>query len=300
MQVIVDWLKTVERLAYDLYREASDHFAEDKAFSAFLHQLAQDEAWHFHLMSSAADYLRNTGVPVTSDITLPQIAKDRVETPLRKCHHLLREQDLSKRQMIQSIAEAEFSELNTVFLYAINTLKQHSKTFEYVAAVIQEHETRIERFLDTLPDDLKPVESLRELPTVWEKRFLVVEDDEGMRLLLNRMLSGMGIVEMAENGKAGLERVKERFYNVIISDIDMPIMDGLEFYAEAVREDPNVRAHFMFCSGGITPDRMRFLQKNNLHYLMKPVHLSEVRQMVDTIAQSASEQPTTAQGEAYG
>lgn len=84
MQEIVDWLKTVERLAYDLYREASVHFAGDRAFSTFLHQLAQDEAWHFHLMGSAADYLRNEGVLVASGITLPQVAKDRVEMPLRK------------------------------------------------------------------------------------------------------------------------------------------------------------------------------------------------------------------------
>jgi CheY-like chemotaxis protein len=300
MQEIVDWLKTVEKLAYDLYKEASVHFSRDRAFSTFLNQLAQDEARHFHLMSSAADYLRNEEVLITPGITLSQVARDLVETPLRGCHHLLQKQTLSKKQMIQFIAEAEFSELNTVFLYAINTLKGYSRTFEYVAAVIQEHETRIERFLDTLPDSLKPVESLREFPTVWEKRFLVVEDDEGMRLLLSRMLSGMGIVETAENGRAGLERVKERFYNVIISDIDMPIMDGLEFYAAAVREDPEVRPHFMFCSGGITPERTRFLQRNNLHYLTKPVHLNEVRQMVDTIAQSASEQPTTAQRQTYG
>ena len=289
MQSIVDWLKTVEQLAHNFYKEASVFFKEEQELSAFLSRLAEDEERHFQLMSKAADYLREKEMPVISSITLSQTSKDHVETPLKQGYRLLLEHTLSKEQMIDYIVEIEFSELNNIFLYAINTMKEHSKAFQHVAAAVQAHEERIKVFLDALPDEFKPARDIGELRTIWENKLLIVEDNEPLRILLSELLSRQGVVETAKNGAEGLEKTREHFFNVIISDVDMPIMNGLEFYEQAIKEDPNIQSHFLFSTGEITPDREVFFKKNRLRYLMKPFSLDKIKHTVDDIIQSSSE-----------
>jgi two-component system chemotaxis response regulator CheY len=74
------------------------------------------------------------------------------------------------------------------------------------------------------------------------KRALVVDDSSTVRKLVGRMLQqiGLEIVEAA-NGKEGLERLQGGAFQLIITDLNMPVMDGLEFI-RAVRADPNHKA----------------------------------------------------------
>ncbi len=65
---------------------------------------------------------------------------------------------------------------------------------------------------------------------------LVVEDAEDIRLLLKIMLKGTGCkLDMAENGEEGVEKFKKGNYNLVLMDIQMPVMDGLAA-TEAIRE----------------------------------------------------------------
>jgi len=72
----------------------------------------------------------------------------------------------------------------------------------------------------------------RELPV------LVVDDDPDLRALLRRMLEREGyLVDEAENGRAALERVRERTPGAILLDLMMPDMDGFEFLEELRRDE---------------------------------------------------------------
>ena len=123
MQQVIDWLETVEQLAHDLYREASVFFEQDRPFAEFLERLAEDEAEHVHLVSRAADYVRRGEVQATSAIILDRTMKNRIEAHLKRAHDSLLKQSISKERMIESIVQAEFSELNSLFLYVVNTMK---------------------------------------------------------------------------------------------------------------------------------------------------------------------------------
>jgi DNA-binding NtrC family response regulator len=76
---------------------------------------------------------------------------------------------------------------------------------------------------------------------------------------------------------------KDYFFNVVISDIDMPVMSGLEFYQKAVEMDPEIRRHFLFCSGNITSDIETFCRERDLMHLEKPFKLKQLYAAVQDI-----------------
>ncbi|WP_426399813.1 chemotaxis response regulator CheY (plasmid) [Ralstonia sp. 25C] len=71
-------------------------------------------------------------------------------------------------------------------------------------------------------------------------RFLVVDDFPTMRRIVRNLLKelGFGNVEEAEDGAAGLARVKEGRFDFVVSDWNMPNMDGLQML-QAIRADAN-------------------------------------------------------------
>jgi two-component system, cell cycle response regulator CpdR len=57
-------------------------------------------------------------------------------------------------------------------------------------------------------------------------RVLVVDDDEGIRGIVSRMLSRQHVVDTAENGAIALDMLAESTFDLVISDVQMPVMDG--------------------------------------------------------------------------
>jgi CheY-like chemotaxis protein len=283
MKEIVDWLRTVEDLAHDLYSRASEFFANDKDLSAFLLRLGQDESWHFHLMGSASDFITKSETPVVSAIKIDPITIHHAEDPLRQSHLLLSMGTLTQEQIIETITKAERSEWNIIFLYAINTLKTYSKEFEHAASVIQSHQDRIEDFLGRHPHGRRYVNEIRQLPAVWQQKFLVVDDQEPLRVLLSDLLEWRGVVETACDGIEGLEKTRRHFFDVVISDIDMPTMSGLDFYREAAHQDPGIGRHFIFCSGEIAVQHEQFFRDNDLLYLRKPFAVDDLTKMIERV-----------------
>ncbi|GKT11596.1 MAG: two-component system, chemotaxis family, chemotaxis protein CheY [Thiomicrorhabdus sp.] len=72
------------------------------------------------------------------------------------------------------------------------------------------------------------------------KKVLYVDDARSMRKLVDQILKEHFDVTFAENGKEGLNAIETQKFDVILSDINMPIMTGLEFL-EKLRQHPNGR-----------------------------------------------------------
>ena len=63
-------------------------------------------------------------------------------------------------------------------------------------------------------------------------KLLIIDDERGIRNTLREILADEGhTVDVAENGKQGLDMAQNKAYDLIYSDIKMPEMDGLELLA---------------------------------------------------------------------
>jgi DNA-binding NtrC family response regulator len=79
-------------------------------------------------------------------------------------------------------------------------------------------------------------------------KILIVEDDEPVRSLAARALERDGhTVETAEDGELGLEAIRacDGAYDLVVSDIRMPAMDGIAMAKAAAEEFPGIRIMLM-------------------------------------------------------
>ena len=282
---IVYWLKCIEESVGNLYQRAAKACGHDEHFRGFLTQLEEDEKTHAQFMSMILEYLPQRKLPLVVDIVLDQKTRDSVETCLNRFDEHLGKKEISKSQIVEYMARAEFSELNPVFLYIVSRFAEMSRETENIANEIQRHLSDVRKFISGLPQNLKPSIDVEMFPLVREKRFLVVDDHKSLRNLVASLLASKGTVEAVSGASEALKKVREHFYNGIVSDIQMPVMDGIEFYRQSVAYDSRLSKHFLFYSADVSPDRESFLKQNNLRFLRKPFGLGEFMDTMDQILQ---------------
>lgn len=114
------------------------------------------------------------------------------------------------------------------------------------------------------------------------KAILVVEDEAQVASTLARLLAIDGHrVTTARDGLAALRTLREGEYDVILSDIKMPGLDGLGFYRALVRTHPGMARRIAFVTGDTDPyETHAFLEESGVPYAVKPLTLAEVRRIV--------------------
>ena len=81
-------------------------------------------------------------------------------------------------------------------------------------------------------------------------RLLVAEDDEQVRDCIYRTLRSTSVeIRFATNGADALAELRTGAFDFIISDVDMPTMNGIEFLRHVVREFPGLVKKFAFYTG---------------------------------------------------
>ncbi|MCH8948839.1 MAG: response regulator [Chloroflexi bacterium] len=117
------------------------------------------------------------------------------------------------------------------------------------------------------------------------RSILVVDDEESIQRLLGSLLEIDGHhVDTASNGREALERIAGRRYDVLITDIKMPGMDGRDLYERLRKEDPALAERTVFITGDtVSPDTRSFLQRVKNPVLAKPFRIREVRETINGI-----------------
>ena len=114
-------------------------------------------------------------------------------------------------------------------------------------------------------------------------RVLIVDDEAVLRELLSDLLKTAGHqVETARDGRAALGLALEGRFDLILSDLKMPGLDGQGLYESVCRERPEMRGRFVFTTGDVVnPDAEGFLQDSGCPYLSKPFKLETMLAVVD-------------------
>jgi CheY-like chemotaxis protein len=111
---------------------------------------------------------------------------------------------------------------------------------------------------------------------------LVVDDEPVIRSLYAEVLEAMGYkVDTASNGMEGLERLKAGAYNLIISDIRMPKLTGIEFLLGSDRVRPGSQERFIFTTGLLDSlNAHEYMIATERPCILKPAKVDQIQQTI--------------------
>ncbi len=118
-----------------------------------------------------------------------------------------------------------------------------------------------------------------------DRRVLVAEDDRVSRISLTRFLQMLGCtVATAATGREALEMLREESYDVVLMDVQMPVMNGVEA-TKAIRQgkagpDKAKTPIIALTAFAMAQDKEKFLESGMSDYLAKPVELEILRKML--------------------
>ena len=107
-----------------------------------------------------------------------------------------------------------------------------------------------------------------------ERNVLIVDDDKLICWALERALKKNGYdVSVSHNGEDARENLKKREFNLVITDLRMPEINGLEVIEEAKRSSPSTRTVLMSAFG--TESAIKKATEKGAYYLEKPFEVEE-------------------------
>ena len=107
-------------------------------------------------------------------------------------------------------------------------------------------------------------------------KILIVEDDRELRQLFNHVLLKNGYaVKGVSNGQEGLDAMESSYYDLIISDVMMPVMDGFEMVRQ-LREAGNSTPVLMITAKDSFDDMRQGFLSGTDDYMVKPVNVNEM------------------------
>jgi CheY-like chemotaxis protein len=256
----------------ELYSIFSEAEPDDYFFWA---ELAREKSSHVALLKSGKDIFMPTA-----------------EIPSKIASEDLQALTDTKNWLFSLIAKfsIEPPDRATTFETALLIEKSMSESHTRYAMGSRSHSESIIRFdlpgegytstLDWLRGYLAKLKNLNVLPAIVGEYILIVKDEKGvaglLQDILKQLLGADKHFDTVENGMAAMNKIIEKYYKLIISDIELPGMDGIELYNQASKLFPNINERFMFVSGDLLPDQLSFLKKFNIEYMDLPASVQDI------------------------
>ena len=120
------------------------------------------------------------------------------------------------------------------------------------------------------------------------KRALVVDDSLTVRIYHSSLLRKFGFsVDSAENGLEALEMAMKNKYDLILSDINMPVMDGYEFVKKLRKLEEYKTTPVVFITTlDSEEDKKRALLSGGTLYIVKPIDNDILKKIIESITSS--------------
>jgi len=127
------------------------------------------------------------------------------------------------------------------------------------------------------------------LPAPGPKRILVVDDEPTIRDMFHEVLSMTGHrIDLAENGRSALEKIRSEDYDLVITDLKMPEFDGEDLYMTLREQRPDMVGRLMFSTGDVISSNTRsFLERAGNAVISKPCGAREIHEKVNAFFNEA-------------
>jgi len=113
-----------------------------------------------------------------------------------------------------------------------------------------------------------------------KKKILVVDDEFNARTLMAQLLQGEGhSTDIAENGISALKVLENDHFDILITDIRMPVMDGIELFHKVKELYPHMTV-ILFTAYGTIESAVKALKEGAFHYLEKPVNFDLLKHII--------------------
>ena len=115
------------------------------------------------------------------------------------------------------------------------------------------------------------------------KPILIVDDEKNIRMTLSQSLESLGMeTDMAGNGEEALAKLKEKDFGLILLDIRMPGMDGMEVLRQVREVRPDIRI-IMITAYGTIESAVEAMKLGAVDFLQKPFDPAEIRELVSRV-----------------
>jgi CheY-like chemotaxis protein len=110
----------------------------------------------------------------------------------------------------------------------------------------------------------------------------VVDDEPIVQQYLNGVLTGEGHkVEIIDNGDEAMEKLGSEDYDVILLDIKLPGMNGIDIYRQLKKKDKSKAGKVIFITGDVmAKDTMAFLSRTKAPYIAKPFDAEQLKREI--------------------
>jgi CheY-like chemotaxis protein len=161
-------------------------------------------------------------------------------------------------------------------------LEGHGGTISMTSAPGQGATFRIELPTERKPETVPAPPDLEALPLVRGQTILVIDDEPSLAQGLARLLRRDGYtVDTVDNGRLALDQLQERTYDLILSDLRMPELDGPGLYRALAQQYPHLLRRFIFLTGDtLSPETLAFFAQHGVPRLTKPFTVAEVRRAI--------------------
>jgi signal transduction histidine kinase len=129
-------------------------------------------------------------------------------------------------------------------------------------------------------------------PLVPAQRILVVDDEPDVASAFSDILSAQGHrVDVAAGGRTALQLLDHGTYDIVMTDMRMPELDGPSLYRDIVARHPLLESSFIFVTGDtFNPETDRFLRHTGAVRLSKPCSFDDIEEAIQLVLQKRTEE----------
>lgn len=268
----------------EIFRAAAIYFSNDTVLSAFLDMVSAQESQQAQFL----DEIAGSGqIPPAEEMRLHLNAAtlEELDTTFASIGKGIEERTLNREGILEYLVNLKSSPLHALFLYLVEGAAQCDEKFQPLKAETARHRQTIAAFLGGEPQGEAYLQRLNSLSLPRRKRILILDDDPVVANLMAILISPYGDVEVSNNGREALARFTGEPFDLIVSDYNMPEMNGMEFYHEAVSSVLEFHGAFLFYSGAFDEHFEQFARETGVPCLQKPSPINEIHDTVTRLLQ---------------